>query len=66
MMHTMFLSAPDIQTMTGYRQPARQIAWLKENGVRHWVSRTGRPVVPVDAVAGRAQTVEPFRLGVVR
>lgn len=63
----MFLTAADLETLTGYVQPAAQLRWLTRNGVRHWVARTGRPVVPRSAVDGSRQPAESggFVLGKV-
>jgi hypothetical protein len=42
----MFLHKGELEELTGYRMPARQIAWLKGQGIRHWTNATSRPVVP--------------------
>lgn len=36
----MFLSRDEIELLTGYKMPSKQIAWLTRNGVRHWVAAT--------------------------
>lgn len=62
----MFLTPAQLTELTGYRLPSKQIQWLVHNGVRHWIARTGRPVVPCSAVDGRpasAQDAKPFELG---
>ncbi len=61
----MFLTPEEIRELTGYRSAARQIRWLTDNGVRHWVARTGRPVVPKSAIDGSAtqQQHGGFELG---
>lgn len=62
-----FLTATELIDMTGYKMPSKQIAWLTRNGLKHWVSRTGRPVVPRAAVEGhQRQDDAPFQLGTVR
>ena len=51
----MFLTPEQLETLTGLRQPAAQIRWLRRNGVRHYVRADGRPVVPASALAGQTQ-----------
>jgi hypothetical protein len=41
----MFLSADELTKFTGYKQPSKQIAWLRQYGIRAFVSRTGHPRV---------------------
>lgn len=41
----MFLSADELTKFTGYKQPSKQIAWLRQYGIRTFVSRTGHPRV---------------------
>jgi Domain of unknown function (DUF4224) len=36
----MFLHKSELEELTGYRMPARQIAWLKGQGIRHWTNAT--------------------------
>ena len=43
----MFLSATDIQRLTGYRRPSAQIGWLRRNGWRFSVNGLKQPVVAV-------------------
>jgi len=45
----MFLTADDIENLTGYVQAASQIKWLRKNGITHFVRGDGRPVVPTNA-----------------
>jgi hypothetical protein len=62
----MFLTAAEIRLLTGYVKPGKQAEWLQRNRVRHWIARTGRPVVPrsaIDAAPERAQDERPFELG---
>lgn len=42
---TLFLTPDEIETLTEYKQPARQIRWLTRNGYRFDVSARGRPKV---------------------
>lgn len=42
----MFLSRKDIVQLTGYRRPARQISWLRRNGLRFFIAADGYPRVP--------------------
>lgn len=48
----MFLSRDELVSLTGYKVPKCQIAWLVKNGVKHWIAATGRPVVPKSAIDG--------------
>jgi len=47
----MFLTADNIENLTGYVQAAAQIKWLRKNGITHFVRGDGRPVVPTNAFA---------------
>lgn len=48
-----FLSAADIEALTGYRRPSYQIDWLKRHGLLLHVNARGRPVVLRSVVEGR-------------
>jgi hypothetical protein len=65
----MFLSREQIIELTGYKQAPAQIEWLTRNGVRHWVARTGRPVVPCSAIDGTTRNSDddgpPLEIGYV-
>ena len=41
----MFLTADDIEELTGYKLPAKQRQWLAANGYSFDVRADGRPVV---------------------
>lgn len=62
-----FLSNEELVTLTGYKVAAYQIRWLAREGIRHWVNRAGRPVVPISAIDGRNQQDDDggFQLGKV-
>ena len=60
----MFLTPDQVQQLTGYRKPAKQIEWLSRNAVPHYVNRQGKPVVPQDLL--NARTVNIPKLGEVR
>ena len=45
-----FLTDAHIRKLTGLREKAAQIGWLKANGVRHFVNAAGKPVVPWSAI----------------
>ncbi|HEY1724001.1 MAG TPA: DUF4224 domain-containing protein [Steroidobacteraceae bacterium] len=47
----MFLTREQLEELTGYRQPARQIGWLRKNGVQHFVRADGHPTVRADSIA---------------
>ncbi len=43
--HKMLLSAKELVKLTEFKQPSKQIAWLRRYGIRVFVSRTGHPRV---------------------
>lgn len=47
-----FLTEPELETYTGYRQPAAQVRFLQKWRVRHVVNALGRPIVTWEAVNG--------------
>ncbi len=49
-----FLSREEVAELTGYVMPSAQARWLARQGLRHWIARTGRPVVPRSAIDGTA------------
>ena len=49
----MFLSADQLQQLTGYRKPTLQRRWLLDNGYHFDVRADGRPVVLVAQVTAR-------------
>ena len=55
----MFLSAQEIEILTGFQRKARQIAQLKRMGIPFFVNGSGRPVVTRGAVEGRHEKAEP-------
>lgn len=63
----MFLTPDELRELTGYRTASAQIRWLTQNGVKHWIAATGRPVVPRAAIDGTATTRNDggFQLGKV-
>lgn len=50
-----FLSAEDIQILTGRKNKTQQIEWLRRNGVQHYINMSGRAVVPKTAITGTQQ-----------
>lgn len=62
---TVFLTAEDLCSLTGYRKPALQRRWLFQNGYRFAVRADGRPAVLRSAIEAsltgrtRAMPVEP-------
>lgn len=60
----MFLTPEQLETLTGYRIQAKQIQWLRKNGIPHYVNALGRPVVTTEAV--NARPLSRFELGTVR
>ncbi len=39
------LSANEIADLTGYKQPKRQVTWLRQQGISLYVAADGRPKV---------------------
>lgn len=63
-MSSVFLSDAELFELTGYKQAAAQVRWLRRNGVRFYRQReTGSPRVPRDALLqGRVIEQEGPRL----
>jgi hypothetical protein len=60
----MFLSASDIETLTGYQRPSAQVRWLRRHGWRFTVNALGLPVIALAEfnrrmVGGKASSQEP-------
>lgn len=51
-MSAVFLTSEQLLQLTGYRQPAAQIRWLRRQGITHWVRADGHPSVPESALSG--------------
>lgn len=51
----MFLSAEDLEALTGYRKPALQRRWLVANGYHFDVRADGRPALLRSQVEARQQ-----------
>lgn len=49
----MFLTADEIEALTGYKKPKLQRRWLLDNGYRFEVRADGRPAVLASAVTAR-------------
>ena len=49
----MFLTADDIEALTGYKKPKLQRRWLLDNGYRFEVRADGRPAVLASQVEAR-------------
>jgi len=43
----MFLTASELEDLTGYKRPTAQIRWLRRHGWRHTVNGLGLPKVDV-------------------
>jgi hypothetical protein len=42
---TLTLSREEITELSGYSRAAEQIAWLRKQGIPHFIARDGRPRV---------------------
>ena len=56
----LFLSEAELIELTGYRQPAKQVAHLKVQRIPFHTNRAGHPRVARTAIDGR-RTVEPAK-----
>lgn len=57
-----WLSDDELRDLTGYVQPSRQVRWLEENRIKHYVNRLNRARVPRDAIVafkGSEKRTEP-------
>ena len=48
-----FLSREDVETLTGYRKPSAQRAWLDRNAIPYFASGSGRPIILREALHDR-------------
>ena len=55
----MFLTADELQELTGYVRPSAQVRWLIRNGVAHYRRADGKPVVTREALTGRLDRPQP-------
>lgn len=55
----MFLTRDQVAELTGAKTRARQIANLRQNGIRHTINAAGWPVVTVAVVEGTTKRPEP-------
>ncbi len=53
-MSDLFLTPEELVELTGYKQPSKQIAALRRQGVRVFVRRDGKPRVLRSALEGKA------------
>lgn len=49
----MFLTAQEVEILTGYSQPARQANYLRKQGIPHEINRLRMPIVLRSAVESR-------------
>lgn len=62
-MSAAFLDDDDLERLTGYRKPCKQIEYLQKRGIPHSVNARRRPVVARDL---NAQPVARPKLGVIK
>lgn len=48
-----FLETADVEKLTGYVMPSKQLAYCKRNGIAAWLSARNECVVPLAAIEGR-------------
>ncbi len=44
------LTSEDLALWTGYKQPAKQMTWLRENNIPYRLDRRNQPITTLDAV----------------
>lgn len=49
----MLLTRAEVVDLTGLQRKSRQIRWLREQGIRHWVGADGHPRVPRAEIEGQ-------------
>jgi hypothetical protein len=52
------LTPEELQALTGLRQAAAQIRWLRRAGITHYIRADGKPAVPAAALVA-AEVAEP-------
>ncbi|MBR7002078.1 MAG: DUF4224 domain-containing protein [Neisseriaceae bacterium] len=55
---TTFLNKSEIETLTGFKVPLRQIAQLKKQGIPFFTDRYNRPVVVRENLFGIGKKIE--------
>jgi hypothetical protein len=60
----MFLTARELELLTGYVRPSAQVRWLRGHGYHHTVNASGDPVVAIaeanrKLVGGAKQAQQP-------
>jgi hypothetical protein len=55
------LTEKELHDFTGYRRPSKQIKWLKDYGIRHFIAADGHPRVLLSdlGVSQKQQVSEP-------
>jgi hypothetical protein len=51
-----FLNPDQLAELTGLRQSAAQLRWLRKNGITHYVRADGRPIVVRSAIESSSNT----------
>ncbi|AEM46626.1 hypothetical protein Acife_0404 [Acidithiobacillus ferrivorans SS3] len=49
-MENLLLTKDEVVDLTGYKMASKQVIWLRENAIYHYVGHDGRPKVPREAV----------------
>lgn len=55
----LFLTDEEVVRLTGYRRPHKQIGWLVQQRLRHWVAADGYPRVTRAAIEDSAAAHAP-------
>lgn len=48
-----FLDPADVERLTGFKMPSKQLAFCKRHGIAAWLSARNEVCVPLAAVEGR-------------
>lgn len=48
-----FLDRTDVERLTGFVMPSKQLQWCKNNGVRAYLNAKGEVIVPRTAIDGK-------------
>lgn len=55
---TTFLSPAEVEFLTGFKRPSKQITWLKQQHITFFVSAGGHPRVPRSAIDVQRTTID--------
>jgi len=53
-----WLPESDLERLTGYKQPSKQIAWLSANEYKFTISGSGKPLVDAEQFSVKSKMVK--------